>query len=123
MTEPTPDSTDPQNSSAEHYYSDKGFWKKIKRFAMSLGKDAVEKILILYYCFDDPNTPKKEKTIILGALGYFIMPFDAIPDLLPGGWTDDLGILALAFAKVTKSINDTHIQKAKEKLNKLTRKA
>lgn len=123
MVKTPPKSNDKQEITAQHYYSDKGFWKKIKRFAVNIGKEALEKLLILYYCFNDPATPKKEKTIILGALGYFVMPFDVIPDLLPGGWTDDLGVLALAFAKVAKSINDTHTQKAREKLNKLTRTA
>lgn len=114
-----PQTIDPK---ARNYYSDKGLWRKIKRFATNVGSEALEKILILYYCFQDPQTPRKEKTIILGALGYFIMPFDAIPDLLPGGFVDDLGVLALAIAKITGSIKDIHIQKAKEKLNKLSAK-
>lgn len=109
--------------SAKHYYSDKTFWSKIKRFTANLGREALEKLLILYYCFQDPTTPKQDKTIILAALGYFIMPFDAIPDLLPGGWTDDLGVLALAFARVTRSINEHHVEKALTKLNKLLKSA
>lgn len=108
------------SSRSQNYYSELGFWKKIKRFASHMSSEALEKLFTLYYCFQDPNTPRKEKTIILGALGYFIMPFDAIPDLLPGGWTDDLGVLALAIVKVTRSINDLHIQKAKERLNKMS---
>ena len=109
------------DDASQNYYSDKSFWNKLKKYASKIGAEALEKLLILYYCFQDPATPKREKTIILAALGYFIMPFDAIPDLLPGGWTDDLGILALAIAKVTAAINQQHIEKAKEKLNKLTR--
>jgi len=111
------------DKSAKHYYSDKTFWSKIKRFTTSIGREALEKLLILYYCFEDPATPKKEKAIILAALGYFIMPFDAIPDLLPGGWTDDLGVLALALTRVTRSINEKHVEKALLKLNKLLKSA
>ena len=114
MTKHKPSTEQPQS-----YYNTPSFWNKLNKFARKLGHEAVEKLLILYYCFQDPETPKRQKMIILGALGYFIMPFDAIPDLLPGGWTDDLGVIALAIAKVTASINDTHITKAKEKLNKL----
>lgn len=106
-------------NNAQHYYSESGFWSKIKRFTTNTSREALEKLLILYYCFEDPETPKNDKTIILAALGYFIMPFDAIPDLLPGGWTDDLGVLALAFTRVTRSINEQHIEKALLKLNKL----
>ncbi|RDX35214.1 DUF1232 domain-containing protein [Kangiella sp. HD9-110m-PIT-SAG06] len=112
-----------QSDTAPDYYTEQSLWRKIKKYAKSIGEEALEKILTLYYCFKDPATPRREKTIILGALGYFIMPFDAMPDLLPGGWADDLGVLALAIAKVTSAINDTHIEKAKENLNKLLNKA
>lgn len=110
---------EPSTEQTKSYYNAPSFWNKLNKFARKLGQEAVEKLLTLYYCFQDPATPKQHKMVILGALGYFIMPFDAIPDLLPGGWTDDLGVIALAIAKVTASINDTHITKAKEKLNKL----
>jgi uncharacterized membrane protein YkvA (DUF1232 family) len=114
---------EPNVKESQSYYSDESFWNKLKKFSSKIGIEALEKVLTLYYCFQDPETPRKEKTIILGALGYFIMPFDAIPDLLPGGWTDDLGILAFAIAKVTRSINQQHIEKAKEALNKLSMKS
>ena len=50
------------------------------------------------------------------------MPIDAIPDILPGGLVDDLSVLTIAIAKVTKSINDWHIEQARRKLNKLRNK-
>lgn len=111
--------TEEHKATAEKYYSNDSFWHKLKKFANRLGTDALEKLLTLYYCFQDSDTPSKDKAIILSALGYFIMPFDAIPDILPGGWTDDLGLLALALSRVVRSIKDLHIQKAKEKLNKI----
>ncbi|WP_223670935.1 YkvA family protein [Kangiella shandongensis] len=110
---------EPPIDQAKSYYNDSSFWSKLSSFARNLGEETIEKLLTLYYCFQDPATPKQEKMVIAGALGYFIMPFDGIPDLLPGGWTDDMGVLALAIAKVTASINHKHIAKAKEKLNKL----
>ncbi|GAA4362289.1 YkvA family protein [Kangiella marina] len=115
--------TDNAKQDAKVYYSEDSFWRKLKRSAKQIGTDALEKLLTLYYCFRDPATPAKEKAIILGALGYFIMPFDAIPDLLPMGWTDDIAVIALAFSKVVKAINDSHIEKAKLQLNKLFNKA
>ncbi len=122
MSRPSPNSEE-ELSKAKKYYSEQNFWSKLKKATQAIGKEALEKLLILYYCFQDENTPSREKAIILGALGYFIMPFDLIPDLLPGGWTDDLSVLALAIAKVTRAINDKHIEKARDKLNKLTDKA
>lgn len=111
-----------QLDKAKRFYSDKSFWHKITRFAKKTGSEALEKLLILYYCLKDAETPKKEKSIILAALGYFIMPIDAIPDILPGGYVDDLGILTMAIAKITTAIKDEHITQAKQKLNKLLRK-
>ena len=50
-------------------YSDKSFWKKLKRFARVAGKEVVSKALLLYYCYSDPTTPKWIKGVIVGALG------------------------------------------------------
>lgn len=109
----------PDLNHASNFYSKDGFWKKVTRFAKKIGAEALEKLLILYYCYQDSETPKKEKSIIIAALGYFLMPIDAIPDILPGGYVDDLGVLALAITKITSSIKDEHIALAKQKLNKL----
>lgn len=103
----------------QQHFNDDSFWQKIKRFALKLGKEAIEKLLIMYYCLKDPDTPAKHKTVIMSALGYFILPLDLIPDFLIGGWTDDLGALAIAFAMVTRSIKSEHIELAQAKLNKL----
>ncbi len=98
-------------------YSEKSFWEKVGKFAFQAGKLVVEKALILYHCLQDPETPTWAKTIIIGALGYFIMPLDAIPDLTPVvGFSDDLGALLLAFATVAMHVKEQHIEKAKEKL-------
>lgn len=44
--------------------------------------------------------------MIYGTLGYFISPIDAIPDFIPGGYTDDLGILAVAVVSLTLYITE-----------------
>jgi uncharacterized membrane protein YkvA (DUF1232 family) len=99
------------------HYSDNSFWKKIKTVAASAGKEITEKVLTLYYCLCDRDTPVKAKTVISGALGYLILPLDAIPDITPiAGYTDDLGIIALAFATVAAHIKQEHVDQAKEKL-------
>ncbi len=100
-------------------YSEESFWKKAKQFAIVAGKEIIEKALILYYCLIDPDTPARAKTIITGALGYFISPVDAIPDTTPiVGYSDDLGVLAivLSLAIVAAHIKPEHKKKAQEKI-------
>lgn len=101
----------------EKEYSDEGFWEKLKAYASTAGKDVVEVALKLYYTMRDPDTPDTAKAIIIGALAYFIIPIDAVADLLPGGYVDDWGALMGALWTVSKHIKEEHTQKAKDKLN------
>jgi uncharacterized membrane protein YkvA (DUF1232 family) len=99
-------------------YSDKGFWDKIISFAKTAGKEVIQKALWLYYAAENPKTPTWAKTVIYGALGYFIFPVDAIPDISPVvGYADDLGVLAAAIATVTVYINEEVKAQAAQKLN------
>jgi uncharacterized membrane protein YkvA (DUF1232 family) len=98
-------------------YTDESFWGKLMKFAISAGKDVIEKALTLYFCMQDADTPAWAKTIIVGALGYFIVPADAISDLLPlVGFTDDLGALAMALGIVAMHVKKEHLEKARQKL-------
>jgi uncharacterized membrane protein YkvA (DUF1232 family) len=98
-------------------YSEDSLWKKIGKYALAAGRSTIQKALVLYYCLQDSDTPKWAKTIIIGALGYFIMPLDAIPDFTPAvGFADDLGALVAAIATVMKFIKPEHEEQAKEKL-------
>lgn len=68
-----------------------------------------EDVLAAYYCVRDPTTPRRVKWILLGALAYFLLPTDMIPDLLPlVGFTDDLAVLTAAFGAVATSIRPEH---------------
>lgn len=103
----------------DQQYSDDGFWNKLRRYALVAGQAVVEKALALYYCALDPETPTWAKSIIYGALAYFILPLDAIPDAIPvGGYTDDLGVLLAALAAVAGHLKDTHVERAKETLKR-----
>lgn len=98
-------------------YSDNRFWDKVKTFAVTAGREVIEKALWLYYAAQRPETPKWAKTAIYGALAYFISPIDAIPDITPIiGFTDDLGALAAAIAMTSMYINDEVRAKASQKL-------
>jgi uncharacterized membrane protein YkvA (DUF1232 family) len=101
----------------EDAFSDKGFWEKLKKYALLAGREVVEKALLLYYAMQEEKAPAWAKATIAGALGYFIVPLDAIPDLTPAvGYADDLGVLALAVAAVAAYINEDVRQKAAEKM-------
>ncbi len=98
-------------------YNEESFWDKLKRYARAAGLEVVEKALLLYYASQEENVPAWAKATIAGALGYFIVPLDAIPDLTPGvGYADDLGVLVLAIAAVSTYINDTVREKAARKV-------
>ncbi|WP_028452927.1 YkvA family protein [Chitinilyticum aquatile] len=98
-------------------YSDGSFWDKVKGYAKAAGESVLEPALKLYYAASDPDTPVWAKGVIYGALGYFISPIDAIPDITPIiGYTDDLGVLVAAVATTAAHIKDEHAQRAKETL-------
>ncbi|MCO7579778.1 MULTISPECIES: YkvA family protein [Pseudomonas] len=81
-------------------------WRKIGRYASRIGRTLIQKALWLYYAAQRPQTPIWAKTTIYAALGYFILPLDIVPDLLPGaGYTDDLGLLAGSVVAVAAHIN------------------
>jgi uncharacterized membrane protein YkvA (DUF1232 family) len=101
----------------ESQFSDDSFWGKIKGFAKAAGETVLEPALKLYYAAQDSDTPLWAKTTVYGALGYFISPIDAIPDVTPIiGYSDDLGVLIAATAAVAAYIKKEHTKKAKETL-------
>ncbi len=90
-----------------------GFWEKFRRFGARL--PFAEDLLAAYYCVGDPATPFRVRAILVAALAYFIMPIDAIPDVLPLlGFADDAAMLTAAITQVASSITDIHRQKARE---------
>lgn len=101
----------------EEAYSEDDFWSKVKKYARVAGESVLEPALKMYYAAMDSDTPVWAKGIIFAALGYFISPIDAIPDITPViGYTDDLGVLVAALAAVASHIKEEHTAKAKETL-------
>ena len=98
-------------------YSESSFWNKLMSFAKAAGSEVVERALQLYYAAQEPETPTWAKGVIIAALGYFISPLDAIPDAIAvAGYSDDLGVLALAIAAVAIYITPAVKEKARIKL-------
>ncbi len=96
-------------------YSEEKFWGKIKEFALSAGVKVVYSSLVLFCSIRNPDIPKTQKTIIIGALAYFIIPLDAVPDFTPAfGFSDDFGAIAGAITLVKMHINQGVIEKARE---------
>ncbi len=90
---------------------------KLKKNGLKVGRKLVYTVLLLYYTLQKDNVPLKAKAVIIGTLGYFITPFDVIPDLLPMiGYTDDIGALMMALATVSMYIDDEVKNKAQKQL-------
>ncbi|MDA1097768.1 MAG: YkvA family protein [Proteobacteria bacterium] len=88
------------------------FWPKIRR---ALGRiPFAEELIAAYYCTLDPATPAHAKAILLGALAYFIMPVDLVPDFAPLlGFTDDATVLFMAINRVRRHIRPEHLDRAR----------
>jgi uncharacterized membrane protein YkvA (DUF1232 family) len=97
-----------------------GFWETFRKAARQV--PFAEDLVAAYFCALDPETPGKAKAVILGALAYFIMPMDAIPDILAlVGFSDDIAVLTLAIATIRSHMTDAHRLAAKKALAEFSR--
>jgi uncharacterized membrane protein YkvA (DUF1232 family) len=95
----------------------RGFWRKAQSAVASL--PFAEDLLAAYYCTFDRQTPLPVKAVLLGAIAYFILPFDFIPDMLPVlGFTDDAAVLATAIRMVATHIKPEHRDAARAALKR-----
>jgi uncharacterized membrane protein YkvA (DUF1232 family) len=93
------------------------FWIKLKRVAVRL--PFAEDLLAAYYCAFDKRTPRHVQAALLGAIAYFILPFDFIPDVMPVlGFTDDAAVLATAIRLVATHITSEHREAARAVLKR-----
>ena len=95
----------------------RGFWPKLKQTAARIPFS--REVLAAYYCARDPQTPTAAKGMLLGALAYFVLPTDAIPDILAGvGFTDDAAVIAAVLGLLGANLKDRHRDKAREALER-----
>ena len=88
-----------------------GLWTKLRRAIGSI--DFAREAVAAWYCARDPATPARVKAILIGALAYFILPTDVIPDVLIGlGFTDDAAVFWAAWQAVSSHITEDHRQQA-----------
>ncbi len=99
-------------------FNEKSFWNKISHNAKKIGRLFLINIFTLYYCMLDRDTPVPAKLAIAGALAYFILPTDLIPDWLPGGFGDDAAAIASALTAVNNFVKSEHKATAEEQVNR-----
>ena len=98
-------------------FSDGKFWDKIKEVAKKIGLKTTSYALILYYVLQKKEVSFKDKMLITGCLGYFILPIDLIPDFIPiAGYTDDVAGMIFAIKKCMDYVDDEIKQNVSSKL-------
>jgi uncharacterized membrane protein YkvA (DUF1232 family) len=106
-----------KNKQLENTFTEESFWEKIRNFSKSAGITVVYAALLLFYVMNDQKVGIKTKISIAAALGYFILPTDALFDLTPLiGYTDDLGVLIFMLTQVASNITPEVKEKARTKL-------
>jgi len=98
------------------------FWRKFGTVAARI--PFAEDLLAAYYCAFDRSTPLQVKGTLVGAIAYFVMPFDIAPDFLPVlGFTDDAAVLMTALKVVTSHMKPEHRDAARAKLEEVKQSA
>lgn len=99
---------------------DRRFWRKVGAVAGRV--PFTTEALAAYFAMRDKHTPWRHKAILAGAIAYFILPVDAIPDfILPMGYADDAAAIAAAIGAASMSIHEEHRQQARQALGLMTR--
>ena len=95
-----------------------GFWPKVGRVAARI--PFADQLVSVYYAARDPQTPIAAKGIMMGALAYFVLPVDAIPDVLLGiGFTDDAAVITALLATLGANVKRRHREAAERALDRL----
>ena len=96
----------------------RGFWPKLGRVAARI--PFADRLVSVYYAARDPQTPIAAKGVMMGALAYFVLPVDAIPDVLLGiGFTDDAAVITALLATLGANVKRRHREAAERALDRL----
>ena len=100
-------------------FSESKFWSFLEQRSKTVSQVTIYSALLLFYAYRRKDTPGWAKRIVLGSLGYLLMPLDAIPDLSPLiGYTDDIGVLSFGLVTIAAYIDQDVRWSAREKLGK-----
>lgn len=98
----------------------KTFWTKMKRSVKRAGEELAVMGIKSWLAMTDSDTSVRHKAILGGALAYFVLPTDMVPDVMAGvGFTDDMAALTLAANSVGSAIKEEHETQARDKLQSL----
>lgn len=93
-----------------------GFWRKIRRYAARI--PFAEEAVAAWYCTRDPKTPGHIRAATLAALAYFVIPTDALPDIIPTlGFSDDAAVFWAVWQLISKYVTEEHRNKAAQALD------
>lgn len=96
------------------------FWPKLRRSVARI--PFADQLLSVYFAARDPDTPTRAKGMMLAALAYFVLPTDAVPDVLVGiGFTDDAAVIAAVIAILSAHIRSRHREAARQALAQMAR--
>ena len=105
----------PEDEAAREKRVRSRFWSTLRKAAKVI--PFADEVVAAYYCALDPATPHRVRAALFAALAYFVLPFDAIPDLLAGiGFTDDMTVLLATMAMVRAHITPLHREAARRAL-------
>ncbi|MEX0809398.1 MAG: YkvA family protein [Dongiaceae bacterium] len=108
---------DPVKLARDETRVERGFWRKVRKYAARV--PFLDQLIAAYYTAVDPKTPLQAKAVLMGALAYFVLPVDMLPDfILSLGFTDDAAVLYAAVKSVTAHIKDEHRARARNWLRK-----
>ncbi|WP_018631602.1 YkvA family protein [Neomegalonema perideroedes] len=94
-------------------YDEKSFLAKAASWAGSMGREGLTKAFLAYHLVMDSQTPLAARGVLAGALAYFVLPIDLIPDVIPVvGFTDDVAALAAGLATAAACTTEEHRKKA-----------
>lgn len=110
---------EPRRYARDEKRVERGFWPKVRKL---LGRvPFLDDAVAAYFCARDPETPLQVKAVLLGALAYFVLPTDMVPDFIAWlGFTDDAVVLAAAIRTVAPAITDRHKAQARQALARET---
>jgi uncharacterized membrane protein YkvA (DUF1232 family) len=99
---------------------EKRLWAKLRRVLARV--PFAEDLVAAYYCALDRDTPGYVRAVLFGAVAYFVLPIDVVPDFLAGlGFTDDASVIAAAIAAVGSHLEPRHRERARARLERLAR--
>jgi uncharacterized membrane protein YkvA (DUF1232 family) len=109
---------DPDKLKRDQAKVERSFWDKMRKYIRRV--PFVEEAVAGYYCALDPATPLQVKAVLFGALAYFVLPIDIVPDIMPWlGFTDDAAVLYAALRTVAPHIKNTHRAQAKTAIDRM----